>query len=206
MKISLSDIGKRFNREWIFRHVSFTFETGNPAVITGSNGSGKSTLLQLIAGAITHNEGSIRFEDKGKEIPAEQHYQRVSIAAPYLALPDEMTLTEFLHFHTKFKPLIHELSVADVIEIMGLEKAADKQIRYFSSGMLQRVKLAQAVFSDTPAILLDEPGTNLDEQGIALYLSLVHNYCQNRLVIISSNDPKEYPFCTVHLPITRYKS
>jgi ABC-type multidrug transport system ATPase subunit len=205
MKISLSDIGKRFNREWIFRHISFEFESGNHIVITGANGSGKSTLLQLIAGAITPNEGVIKFESDNKLIADENHYQYLSIAAPYLELPGEMTLTEFLTFHKKFKPLIQNLSVEEVIDVLALKKSADKQIRYFSSGMMQRVKLAQAIFSDTKVVLLDEPGTNLDEQGMGLYLSLITNYCKERLVIVSSNDPKEYSFCTGNLPVTRYK-
>jgi ABC-type multidrug transport system ATPase subunit len=205
MKISLSDIGKRFNREWIFRHISFDFESGNHTVITGPNGSGKSTLLQLISGAVSPNEGDMKFEADGRLISSENYYQNISIAAPYLELPGEMTLLEFLNFHSKFKPLIQNLSVEDVIEILELKKSAHKQIRYFSSGMTQRVKLAQAVFSNTKVVLLDEPGTNLDEQGIGLYLSLISNYCKERLVIISSNDPKEYPFCTGNLPITRYK-
>ncbi len=205
MKISLSDIGKRFNREWIFRHISFDFESGNHTVITGSNGSGKSTLLQLIAGSLTPNEGNILFESKGKLIPNEHYYAHISIAAPYLDLPGEMTLKEFLTFHVQFKPFIQNLSVEDIINYIDLEKASEKQIRYFSSGMMQRVKLAQAIFSDTAVILLDEPGTNLDEKGIGLYLSLISNYCAERLIIVSSNDPKEYPFCNRNLPIIRYK-
>ena len=205
MKILLSDIGKRFNREWIFRHVSFDFESGNHTVITGANGSGKSTLLQLLAGTSTPNEGNIHFEKENKIIPGDLYYQNISMAAPYLELPGEMTLTEFFNFHTKFKPFIEKLTVEDVIHFIDLKKSSNKQIRYFSSGMTQRVKLAQAIFSKTEVILLDEPGTNLDEQGMGLYLSLISNYCKERLVIVSSNDSKEYSFCTSNLPITRYK-
>ena len=116
-----------------------------------------------------------------------------------------MTLHEFLHFHQQFKPLLASFSIPDIIALTGLEKATHKQIRYFSSGMKQRVKLAQSVFSDTPVLLLDEPCTNLDAEGIALYQQLVTTYCKNRLIIVSSNDEMEYTFCNEQLNINNYK-
>jgi ABC-type multidrug transport system ATPase subunit len=214
MKILLSDAGKRYNREWIFRHLNYEFNTGNAYAITGNNGSGKSTLLQVIAGAVQHSEGVVEFlgdarlndvVGQGKKIETESHHQYLSIAAPYLELPEEMTLTEFLQFHKSFKAFLPSVTVSLIIEELGLQKAAHKQIRYYSSGMKQRVKLAQAVFSDVPVVLLDEPTTNLDAEGIALYHRLIQTYCLNRLVIVSSNDEGEYSFCKEKLSVMDYK-
>jgi ABC-type multidrug transport system ATPase subunit len=205
MRISLSDTGKRFNRDWIFRKVSFVFHEGGSYAITGPNGSGKSTLLQVIAGAIAMSEGTIDYTISGKPQVHDQVFKKISLAAPYLELIEEMTLTEFLNFHQQFKPLIDGFTTQKIISVLGLEKAANKQIRYFSSGMKQRVKLAQAIFSDTPCLLLDEPCTNLDTDGIALYRNLVTNHCINRLLIVSSNDPIEYDFCKDGLNIMDYK-
>lgn len=205
MKILLSDAGKRYNREWIFRHLNYEFNTGNAYAITGSNGSGKSTLLQVIAGAVVHNEGRIDFFTDDKQIDAEHHHQYLSIAAPYLELPKEMTLTELLSFHQSFKPFLPSVTTATIIQELGLNHAAHKQIRYYSSGMKQRVKLAQAIFCNTPLVLLDEPTTNLDAEGIALYHRLIAAYCNNRLVIISSNDEDEYRFCNSVLAISDFK-
>jgi ABC-type multidrug transport system ATPase subunit len=87
-----------------------------------------------------------------------------------------------------------------------LERAAHKQIRYYSSGMKQRVKLAQALFSDVPVVLLDEPCTNLDAEGIELYHKLIEDYTINRLVIVSSNDEQEYKFCKEKISISDFKS
>ena len=206
MKISLSDLGKRYNREWIFRHVNFEFESGNHCAITGANGSGKSTLLQIIAGAVHYNEGSVVFSENDEVITADQHYRNISLSAPYLELPSEMTLRELFDFHFKLKSIFHHLTVDEIIRLIDLEKYTHKQIRYFSSGMTQRVKLAQAIFTNTPIVLLDEPCTNLDEKGIALYHSLISNFCAERLVIVSSNDAQEYKFCTLSLPVQRYKN
>lgn len=195
MQILLSDTGKRFNREWIFRNLSFEFVSGKRYAITGPNGSGKSTLLQMIGGAISASEGTIQYLIEGKQLDAETIFRQMAIAAPYLELIEEMTLKEFLRFHSQFKPFLKTVEVPGIIARVGLSAAADKQIRYFSSGMKQRVKLAQCIFSNTPCILLDEPCTNLDRDGVEMYQSLVEEYGAGRLIIVSSNDTMEYGFC-----------
>ncbi|MEJ7626362.1 MAG: ATP-binding cassette domain-containing protein [Ferruginibacter sp.] len=233
MTISLLNAGKRFNREWIFRHLNYDFFQGTHYAITGANGSGKSTLLQVIAGATLHSEGEVRYEggqgsmgnkphaatneslnDISKTVSVHNEsgtreqkivepYKFLSFAAPYLELVEEMTATEFLVFHSKFKHLVS--GIKDILYESGLSRSSDKQIRYFSSGMKQRLKLAQAFYSDTPVLLLDEPLTNLDAEGIVLYHSLIKNHGTKRLVIISSNDEKEYDFCSEVIRIGDYK-
>jgi len=221
MKVSLTDAGKRFNRDWIFRHLTYTFEKGNSYAIIGPNGSGKSTLLQVLSGAMQVSEGDIKYADDRwqmadsghpasiiqhtSSIGTDQIYSHVSICAPYLEVVEEMTLKEFLEFHYHFKPFLSSLTIESIISILDLEKASHKQIRYYSSGMKQRVKLAQAIFSDTPFLLLDEPCTNLDTTGIELYHHLITEYCKNRLVIVSSNDEVEYRFCKERINIVDYK-
>ncbi len=206
MTISLSDAGKRFNRDWIFRHVNFQFHSGTSYAITGPNGSGKSTLLQVLSGGTMTNEGKISFTENGKEIPSENIYRHVSICAPYLEVIEEMTLLEFLAFHSGFKPFLPGFTHQRIVEILGLEKAANKQIRYYSSGMKQRVKLAQCILSDSAIVLLDEPCTNLDITGINLYHQLIAENAKDRLVLVSSNDEVEYRFCTEKININDYKS
>lgn len=206
MTISLSDAGKRYNRDWIFRHVNYTFNTGSSYAITGPNGSGKSTLLQAIGGSLLLNEGKIDYTLGAQACSAENAYRHVSICAPYLELIEEMSVKEFLDFHQVFKPFLPGLTSTGIIAELGLEKATHKQIRYYSSGMKQRVKLAQCIFSDTALVLLDEPCTNLDATGIRLYHDLITRYCQNRLVVVSSNDEVEYGWCKAVLNISDYKT
>lgn len=217
MTISLSDAGKRFNRDWIYRHLTYHFKSGNAYAITGPNGSGKSTLLQALSGSMLLNEGSISYSITGdrwpenankpgnEQLSSENIYTRVSICAPYLEVIEEMTLNEFLQFHQGFKPFLPAIDTKSVISIIGLEKAEHKQIRYYSSGMKQRVKLAQCILSDTAIVLLDEPCTNLDAAGISSYHSLIDTYCKTRLVVVSSNDEVEYRFCKEKINISDYK-
>jgi len=205
MKVSLTDAGKRFNRDWIFRHFTYTFEKGNSYAITGPNGSGKSTLLQVLSGSMQLSEGGGQWTMGTGQLTNEEVYRQVSICAPYLEVVEEMTLKEFLEFHHHFKPFLSSVSIDDIISTIGLKEAIHKQIRYYSSGMKQRVKLAQAIFSDTPFLLMDEPCTNLDTTGIELYHQLIKQYCNNRLVIVSSNDEIEYRFCNERINITEHK-
>ena len=205
MKISLTDAGKRFNRDWIFRHLNFTFETPGSYAIVGPNGSGKSTLLQLIAGSLDITEGKINWWVNSTPIDDSNVFRSISITAPYLELIEEMTAVEFLNFHKQFKPFLENISTGQIISQIGLTTSAGKQIRYYSSGMKQRIKLAQAIFSDTPLVLLDEPCTNFDEEGYQLYFSLIDKYCKSRLVIVSSNEEKEFSFCKESINIQNYK-
>ena len=205
MRVSLTDAGKRFNRDWIFRHLSYTFEEGQSYAIIGPNGSGKSTLLQVLSGSMLLSEGNGQWATGNEQIVNEDIYNHVSICAPYLEVVEEMTLREFLNFHHGFKPFLPGLSLEKIIMLIGLEKSAGKQIRYYSSGMKQRVKLAQAIFSNTTTVLLDEPCTNFDKAGYDLYYQLINDYCRKRMVIVSSNDHHEYEFCTQKLNIQDWK-
>ena len=205
MKISLNNLGKRYSREWIFRNLSFQFNINKHYAITGPNGSGKSTLLQIIAGSTIYNEGGIIYHESDKNIEPEKIFKKISFAAPYLEVVEEMTLVEFFAFHQKMKGWVSSIDTKEIIFTLDLEKSSHKQIRYFSSGMKQRVKLAQAIFSNVPTVLLDEPLTNLDDKGILLYHSLIKNYCNDRLVIVSSNDKNEYSFCEEKINMLNYK-
>ena len=205
MTISLSDAGKRFNRDWIFRHFTFQFEAGQSYAITGPNGSGKSTLLQVLAGSMQTNEGKCEWQANGKALATEKVYKYISISAPYLELIEEMSLVEFLGFHSGFKPLLPGLEIPFVAETVGLGKAMHKQIRYFSSGMKQRLKLAQCILTDSPVLLLDEPCTNLDADGVHLYQRLIADYGKERMILVSSNDEVEFAFCEKRINIMDYK-
>ena len=206
MRIELNNLGKRYNRDWIFRNLNYCFTSPGKYAITGPNGSGKSTLLRVISGGIIFNEGEIQYFDKQhKTVTSDKMYQHFGFAAPYLDLIEEMTLLEFFTFHQKMKGWLDNMDGQKIINEITLKSSAHKQIRYFSSGMKQRVKLAQAIFSKVPLVLLDEPLTNLDEAGIDLYHSLVNNFCSDRMIIVSSNDKKEYSFCEEIIDIKIYK-
>jgi len=204
MKIALNNIGRRFNKEWIFRNLSTEFSSGNRYAILGPNGSGKSTLLSVLTGSLTPSEGQISFS-ADRDIPVEDIYQKISLAAPYLELVETFTLKEIIDFHFKFKNFAPGLDQQSLIAVLGLEKSANKEIKYFSSGMKQRTKLALACCSDTPILFLDEPTSNLDTQGVDWYRNLIETFTLGRLTIIGSNQIHEYDFCDKEIQIADYK-
>jgi ABC-type multidrug transport system ATPase subunit len=199
--ISLINAGKRFNKDWIFRDLNTSFEMGHHYALIGSNGSGKSTLLQIISGYSGLSKGSIDWS----ALESSSVFQSIAIAAPYLELIEEFTTLEQFAFHDKFKPLRKDIAVEKMIDMIGLKAATHKQIRYFSSGMKQRLKLALAIFSEAPILLLDEPCSNLDKEGYALYHQLIKAYAMHKLIIVGSNDTEEYSFCTKHINLLDYK-
>ena len=205
MEITLEDIGRRFNRDWIFKKIDYQFERGKKYAILGPNGSGKSTLLQIIAGNLSPSEGKIQYSDNLQNIPIEVLYQHISLAAPYLELIEEFTLPEIAHFNFSFKNYREGLNPDALFDLLGFTNFKHKTLKTFSSGMKQRVKLALAFCADTPVLLLDEPTANLDLQGIDWYLSLIERFSNNRLVIICSNQENEYSFCSEKLNVSDYK-
>ena len=204
MKISLNNVGRRFNKEWIFRNLSTEFSSGNSYAILGPNGSGKSTLLSVLTGSLSPSEGEISFTE-ATSIPVENIYRYISLAAPYLELVETFSLKEIIDFHFKFKNFAQGIDAKSLISLLGLEKAANKEIKYFSSGMKQRTKLALACCTDTPILFLDEPTSNLDVQGMNWYRELIENFGKDRLTIIGSNQIQEYEFCSHQIQIADYK-
>lgn len=203
MRIEASDLGKRFNYEWIFRKLSVSLTAGKAYALLGPNGSGKSTLLNTLSGNITPSEGNLSFFLRNTPVPVEQVYQYLSMAAPYLELVEEFTLLEAIEFHRRFKK-IRSLTPEALMERMLLQKAKHKFVKDFSSGMRQRLKLGLALYTESPLLLLDEPTTNLDQEGVNWYLEHLHQNRQDRLILIGSNVPHEYSFCDETIRITDF--
>jgi len=205
MTIHLTNVGKKFNRDRIFGRLSHTFQSGNHTVILGSNGSGKSTLLQIIAGNISPSEGELRYSSNGQTISTETLFRSLSFASPYMELLEELTLSEHISFHGGLKPFRNGLDVKAVAELSGLATSLEKQVRFFSSGMKQRLRLTLAILSDTPLLLLDEPCSNLDQKTVLWYQDLIKNNSEDRLILVCSNQQEmEYPFCKERLQMENF--
>ena len=205
MQIIAQNLGKKFRNEWIFRNLNYKFQSGEAYTFVGANGSGKSTLLQVLSGFMPHSEGFINYEINKKSLTIDNFYKHLVVAAPYLELIEDFTLTEIIEFHVKFKPFTNNLSTNDFIEFIELPKAQNKEVKFFSSGMKQRVKLGLAFWSDCKILMLDEPTSNLDANATDWYLQNVQTYSKNRLLLLCSNQPSEYEFCKNILNIQDYK-
>ncbi|MEA5460592.1 ATP-binding cassette domain-containing protein [Arcicella sp. LKC2W] len=205
MQISAKNLGKKFSNEWIFRNLNYEFQSGESYTFVGANGSGKSTLLQVLSGFTPHSEGEIHYQIGEKNLEIDNYYKHLVIAAPYLELIEDFTLSEIIDFHVQFKPFKNHLSPTDFTDFIELPQAKNKAVKFFSSGMKQRVKLGLAFWSDSEILMLDEPTSNLDIKATEWYLKNVQEYSKNRLLMICSNQPSEYEFCNNILNIQDYK-
>jgi len=214
IKIHLKNIGKKFNREWIFRNLDFEIPQGDQLVILGGNGSGKSTLLQLISGYVSPNEGTLTYFSEAvnhadivsNTIDIENIKNQISFSSPYIQLVEDFTAPELIQHLKQYKPFVADLDSEEILEIAQLTSAKQKYIRHYSSGMKQRLKLAIAILADTPILLLDEPLSNLDKNGGDWYKEMIQKYTHKRTVIVCSNAiTDEYFFCDKQLRVSDYK-
>lgn len=197
MEIELVDIGKKFERHFVFRGVSESFQTGDKTAILGGNGSGKSTLLKIISGSMTSSEGELKISENEKTIKVEEYMRRIAFAGPYTDLIDEYNLEEIVAFTSKFRPWRNGMTNKQVIEATRLEKVSKRPLANYSSGMRQRVRLALAILADTPVLLLDEPTSNLDERAIQWFRNLLKDHVEGRILFVGSNDEAfETELCT----------
>lgn len=205
LRIHCEDLGKRYRRDWIFRHLQYSFEAGSQTAITGPNGIGKSTLLQVICGFMRPSSGQLSYFMEDTAVSPERLHRSVSWASPAMELQDELTLLEQLRFHGKFRNWLPGLDAQQVLELTQLQEHRNKALKLFSSGMRQRVKLALALLTASNLCLLDEPGTNLDHKALDWYLELVNQYAGNRTFLVASNQADDFSFCKVHLNLLDYK-
>jgi ABC-type multidrug transport system ATPase subunit len=202
MTIKLQNVGKRFDNQWIFKGVSHELFYAKTYAVTGQNGSGKSTLLKVVSGILTPNEGNVLYTKNGAIITPEAALMQSSFCAPYLELPEELTVGELLRFHATQRAL--EVSFNDILNEIQISET--KQIRTLSSGMKQRLKLALAVFSKSDAVFLDEPTSNFDKHWEAWYKSILQHVHGKKLLVISSNHLFEYvDFATEEISLNNYR-
>jgi ABC-type multidrug transport system ATPase subunit len=197
MELKVSRLGKKYEGNWIFRNIDLSVPAGAKVLIEGRNGSGKSTFAKTISGLILPSEGQITYTHNGVQVRDGIAYKDIQLMGPYIDLVEDFTLTEFLNFHSHFKPFVPEMSLAELIAIGAFEGQEEKYLRHFSSGMKQRVKLLLAMFSHSALLVLDEPTANLDAWGINWYLRLVNDYAQSKTILVCSNNAsQEAAFCT----------
>jgi ABC-type multidrug transport system ATPase subunit len=205
MEIKLRDVAKRFNKEWVFRKIDLTVDHGSTTAITGPNGSGKSTLLQIISGSYLPSTGEVNYQHQDQQIRAEDIYKYLSLVAPSMSVPEDLTLVEFLSFHFQFKRLKSDYMLGDLPALFKLEYAKNKYIKNFSTGMKQRLKLGVAMYADSPLLLLDEPATNLDEKGFDWYMAEMKKIMSEKTIIVCSNRKDEYGYCSNFIDILSFK-
>jgi ABC-type multidrug transport system ATPase subunit len=201
--IHANQVSKKYQKQQIFQNFSATFEQGKKYAVLGNNGSGKSTLLKILSKHTSPDEGEVKYINHKKILIPAFLYMRMSYVAPYMSLFKEFTVSEMLQWVSQSKKLSH--SIKEILEITYLHSVKNKYIKYLSSGMYQRLKLATGIFTNSDVLFLDEPCTNLDQKSISLYQEWIQNYTSQKIVIIASNQAYEYQMCDTAFDIEQYK-
>ena len=188
VSISASGLKKIFNRRVIFDGVSFSLRTGETLLITGRNGSGKSTLVKIIADVLTPSAGSVAFTREG--VPVREHRHRLlGLVSPYLQLYDEFSAEENLHLAQRIRGLREEPGEADrLLSHFGILQRKKEAVRTYSSGMKQRAKYAMAMIHRPPVLLLDEPMSNLDAEGVGAVRAVMRGQREEGILVVATND------------------
>lgn len=196
MRVHAEHISKRFNRRAVFKDISFTVESGEVFGITGRNGSGKSTLLRIVGGLLTPSGGSLRYSLGAGDIPPERLHTHIGYVAPYLTLYEEFSAEENIALYARIRGLQHgHRETQALLERVGLPVDRKDPIRAFSSGMKQRMRLVFAVLHRPPLLLLDEPISNLDSEGVRTVYEIVAEFRARGTVIIATNDAEDIAQC-----------
>ena len=195
MELSIQKLSKAFRQRNVFKDLSFIISSGSRFAITGPNGSGKSTLLKILSAGALPTSGKINYKLIDQDVPEDQVYKHLHFIAPYNTVIEELTLPELFHFHQKLGLLKQFRSYKDWTSRLEYEFKDAQQIKSFSSGMKQRIRLGLALLDDRPLVLLDEPGSNLDEKGKSWFYNLLDQLTPYQTLVIASNDQREIEYC-----------
>lgn len=195
-RIALEKAGKSYADRWIFKNLDMQLGPGDRLALLGPNGSGKSTLMLTLAGYIRPTEGKWSASHHDSNIAVEKVGIMLSMCMPGMETFEEFSLEQLLRLHTATRKMLTEDNLKELAGRMLFERAnLHKPVRFFSSGMKQRLKLGLALLTASEAVFLDEPLTNLDARGTEWYYRLVEDYLGERLLVVASNRPDEYPMC-----------
>jgi len=202
IRLDVIDVRKEFNRRVVFDHITFTLSARESLAVTGKNGSGKSTLVKITAGLLSATAGRVRLVLDGIEVKPEDHRKYLGFVAPYLQLYDEFTGYENLEFAARIRGANAAPGrIEQLLSRVGLLRWKNDQLGTYSSGMKQRLKYAFALLHRPGVLILDEPMTNLDHEGIDFVREVIEEQKKSGILIVATNDAAEAQNCELNLDL-----
>ncbi|MCC6865975.1 MAG: ABC transporter ATP-binding protein [Ignavibacteria bacterium] len=194
-KIKAVNLTRKFDRRTIFENVNFEINSGSAIAITGKNGSGKSTLIKIISNLLSQSSGSIDLYENNNKVKRENIFRYIGFVSPYLNLYDEFSGFENLKLISNIRGEGHN-NIDLVLQKVGLYQRRNDLLKIYSSGMKQRLKIAFAILHNPQILLMDEPTSNLDHDGVSIVDNITDEYKINKIVIIATNDEHERSLCS----------
>jgi heme exporter protein A len=204
--LSADSINKTFGRRLIFKNISFKLNLSTIFGISGPNGSGKSTLVKIIANIISPSAGRIIHNLNGSEIKPEKLHNHIGLVSPYLVLYDEFTAYENLNYFSEIRGIsFNKERVDSLLNKFLLFNRRNDLVKTYSSGMKQRLKFIFALMHSPQLIILDEPTSNIDDEGKEVVYELVKEEGNKNIVIIASNEKSDLSLCSEIIDLNDYK-
>lgn len=204
--LEVKNLTKYFGRRLIFSNLNFRLSDSGIFGISGPNGSGKSTLVKIIAGIIGANKGEVKHFLDGKEIIPEKIHNHIGFVSPYLVLYEEFSAEENLLMFAKIRGVDYDKSRVDYLfEKFLLLKRKDDLVKTYSSGMKQRLKFIFALMHSPKLIILDEPTSNLDDEGKNSVYELIREEGNKNIVVVASNEKNDLEQCTETIFLENFK-
>ncbi|MCS7082816.1 MAG: ABC transporter ATP-binding protein [Bacteroidota bacterium] len=203
------EVGHSFGLRPIFDGVTISCESGQIWGVLGPNGVGKSTLLKILGGLLEPTRGRVRYVHAERSVTGPAISSWVGLVAPYANLYEEFSAFENLYWVLALRgvrPCREQLEAA--LRRVELPAARwHEPLRFFSSGMKQRARLAAALVAEPWVLLLDEPTTNLDASGVRKVRALMEEEAlRGRIVILATNTAEEASWCTHRLDLQAYRT
>ncbi len=203
VSVEFREVSKRFGTRSALAVVSGELRQGRVLVVAGPNGAGKSTLLNILAGVLRPSRGEVVYRDGNGSLPRARWFEHLGMASPDMSVYEELSALENLRFFGRLRGLrLSEAAAAALLERLGLAPREQRRaVGTYSSGMKQRVKLAQAVLHEPPVLLLDEPSSNLDAGGHEVVAALVQRFRDRSAVAVATNDPREMAWADARIEL-----
>lgn len=202
VELTASGLAKKYGLRTIFSKIGFALGSGDRLGIAGRNGSGKSTLVKLVAGVAERTAGEVAYRLDGVELGDGEQIPHLGFVSPYLQLYTEFTAWEHVALVERLRG--RELDAARARALFarfGLDRRVDDELRTYSSGMLQRVKFICALVHSPAFLFLDEPMTNLDDEGIRVVRELVVEHSPHGVILLATNDAVDLTLATHRLSV-----
>jgi len=193
ISIKAEEIEKKFGKTLLFRDVNFTLEQGDSFYITGPNGSGKSTLLQILAGIQKPSSGNIIYSSDNTVVDSGYYKDYFGFTGPQVNPYDMLTSLENLRFASS--ETVDENMIIDYLEKFDLYRHRSKAVKYYSSGMKQRLRLIHAFINNPRILMLDEPCSNLDSKGRDILYRILDELKKDKMLIIATNESDDINLC-----------
>lgn len=189
MKLEIKDITKEYKDKTAVNGVNLILAPGVYGLL-GSNGAGKTTLMRMMADVLRPTRGQIYFNGENIALLNGDYRKYIGYLPQDFGYYPSFTAKELLLYIAALKGMnggAAKARVLELLEAVGLEKAAQKKIKSFSGGMKQRVGIAQALLNDPKVLILDEPTAGLDPKERVRFRNMISGFGKDKIVLLSTH-------------------